>query len=130
MKGTSTKRCINPSCGLSFEIDNDIYRCSCGFLVDVIYSELPSKRLTEVFFDRRNHRENIYDESGVWRFRDLLNFSGIDTNSISDCAKTLVSLDGAEGRLSKPYTMTKVAEYALMPNSNFFLQPEGYNPSG
>ncbi len=130
MKGTSTKKCINPLCGLSFEIDNDIYRCSCGFLIDVIYSELPSKRLTEVFFARRNHRENIYDESGDWRFRDLLNFSGIDTNNISDCAKTLVSLDGAEGRLSKPYNMTKVAEYALMPNSNFFLQPEGYNPSG
>ena len=130
MKGTSTKKCINPSCGLSFDIDNDIYRCSCGFLVDVVYSEIPSKRLTEVFFARRNHGDNIYNESGVWRFRDLLNFSEIDTNNISDCAKTLVSLDGAEGRLSKPYNMTKVADYALMSNSSFFLQPEGYNPSG
>ncbi len=130
MKGSSIKKCINPSCGLSFDIDNDIYRCSCGFLVDVIYSKTPSKSLFEVFFARRNHGGNIYDESGVWRFRELINFLGIDTNNIGDCARTLVSLDGAEGRLSKPYNMTKVAEYAMISNNNFFLQPEGYNPSG
>jgi len=130
MKNASTKKCINPSCGLSFDIHNDIYQCACGFLLDVKYSERPSKNLSEVFFARRNHGGNIYDESGVWRFRDLLNFLGIDTNNIVDCSRTLVSLDGAEGKLSKPYNMTKVAEYAMMSSSNLFLQPEGYNPSG
>jgi threonine synthase len=42
----------------------------------------------------------------------------------------LVSLDGSEGRLSKPYKMSKVADYASMDHDSFFLQPEGYNPSG
>ena len=41
-----------------------------------------------------------------------------------------MSLDGSEGRLSKPYKMSKVAEYASMDHNSFFLQPEGYNPSG
>ena len=30
-----TKKCINRSCGLSYEINNDIYRCSCGSLLDI-----------------------------------------------------------------------------------------------
>ena len=48
----------------------------------------------------------------------------------NSCASVLVSLDGAEGRLSKPYKMTKAAEYADMDHDSLFLQPEGYNPSG
>src|SRR6478609_11254362 len=125
-----TKKCINRSCGLSYEINNDIYRCSCGSLLDIRYSETKPRTLIDVFFERRNHGRNIYNESGVWRFRDLINFLGIDTESFDECARTLVSLDGAEGRLSKPYKMSKVADYAMMNHDSFLLQPEGYNPSG
>jgi threonine synthase len=124
------KKCINPSCGLAYAIENGIYRCSCGSLLDILYKSSKPKSLIEVFYQRRNHGGNIYNESGVWRFRDLINFSGIDTEDFSDCAKVLVSLDGAEGRLSKPYTMSRVADYADMDHSSFLLQPEGYNPSG
>jgi len=130
MQGVATKRCINPSCGLSFDIENDIYKCSCGSLLDIIYSKVPSKNLVEVFYGRRNHGGNIFNESGVWRFRDLINFLGIDTENFDECARALVSLDGAEGRLSKPYKMSKVADYAMMNHDSFLLQPEGYNPSG
>ena len=124
------KKCINPSCGLSFEIENDFYKCSCGSLLDIIYSVAPSKNLIDVFYARRNHGGNIFNESGVWRFRDLINFLGINIESFDECARVLVSLDGAEGRLSKPYKMSKVADYAMMNHDNFLLQPEGYNPSG
>jgi threonine synthase len=124
------KKCINPSCGLAYTIENGIYRCSCGSLLDILYKGSKPKSLIEVFYQRRNHGGNIYNESGVWRFRDLINFSGIDTEDFSDCAKVLVSLDGAEGRLSRPYSMSKVADYADMYHSSFLLQPEGYNPSG
>jgi threonine synthase len=125
-----TKKCINRSCGLSYEINNDIYRCSCGSLLDIRYSETKPRTLIDVFFERRNHGRNIYNESGVWRFRDLINFLGIDTENFDECAKLLVSLDGAEGRLSRPYKMSKVADYANMDHDSFLLQPEGYNPSG
>ncbi len=124
------KKCINASCGLTYAIDNGIYRCSCGSLLDIIYKKSKPKSLIEVFYQRRNHGTNIYNESGVWRFRDLINFSGIDTEDFTACARVLVSLDGAEGRLSRPYRMSKVADYAGMDHDSFLLQPEGYNPSG
>src|SRR5919205_1437987 len=125
-----TKKCINRSCGLSYEINNDIYRCSCGSLLDIRYSETKPRTLIDVFFERRNHGRNIYNESGVWRFRDLINFAGIDTESFDECSRVLVSLDGSEGRLSRPYKMSKVADYVNMDHNCFLLQPEGYNPSG
>ena len=130
MDALIVKKCINPSCGLAHEINNDIYRCSCGSLLDIKYSKKQSRELVEKFYQRRDHGGNIYNESGVWRFRELINFAGIDTDDFEECARVLVSLDGSEGRLSKPYKMSKVAEYASMDHNSFFLQPEGYNPSG
>jgi len=125
------KKCINPACALSYSINNDIYRCSsCGYLLDIEYSEHPDKSLIETFFQRRNPNGNIFNESGVWRFRELINFVNIDTEDIDECSKYYVSLDGSEGRQSRPYKMSKVANYVNMPPDNLFLQPEGYNPSG
>ncbi len=124
------KKCINPSCGLTYSINNDIYRCSCGFLLDIEYCKTPDKSLIDTFFQRLNHGGNIFNESGVWRFRELINFIDIDTDDIHECSKYFVSLDGSEGRLSRPYKMSKVAKYVDMPVDNLLLQPEGYNPSG
>src|ERR687895_1360926 len=130
MDALTFKKCINPSCGLTHDINNDIYRCSCGSLLDIKYSGKQSRDLIEKFYHRRDHGGNIYNESGVWRFRELINFAGINTEDFEECARLLVSLDGSEGRLSKPYKMSKVAEYAGMDHNSLFLQPEGYNPSG
>jgi len=127
---SATKKCVNVSCGLEYDIYNDRYQCSCGWLLDIVYRNHPPSNLVTRFFERRNHGGNIYNESGVWRFRDLINFAGIDTEDFESCANVLVSLDGAEGRLSRPYKMSKVAEYADMNHDTLFLQPEGYNPSG
>jgi len=102
----------------------------CDYLLDVNYKETPSTNLKEVFYGRHNPQGSIYNESGVWRFRELLNFCEIDTEQIEQCSKFLVSLDGSEGRLSKPYHMTKVSNFVDINNENLMLQPEGYNPSG
>jgi threonine synthase len=130
MKTNAIKKCINPKCGKTFNIMNQAYSCSCNSLLDVIYLNKPEKKQIEVFYSRRNHGGNIYNESGVWRFRDLINFLGIDTENLDECAKILVSLDGAEGRLSKPYRMSRVADYVNLKQDSLLLQPEGYNPSG
>lgn len=130
MEFRAKKKCVNPSCGIEYSIDNDIYRCSCGFLLDIKYPNVPSRDLIEVFYQRRNFGGNIFNESGVWRYRELLNFIDIDTENVQECSKFLVSLDGSEGKSSRPYQMSKVAKYVNLPNSNLFLQPEGYNPSG
>ncbi len=130
MAESAIKKCINPDCGKAYGVANDTYRCTCGSLLDIKYEKKPSRDLIDVFYQRRNHGTNIYNESGVWRFRDLINFAGMDTEDFEECANVIVSLDGAEGRLSKPYKMSKAADYADMGHDNLFLQPEGYNPSG
>ncbi|HYY86900.1 MAG TPA: threonine synthase [Nitrososphaeraceae archaeon] len=124
------KKCINPSCNLTYEINNNTLVCKCGSFLDIIYQHNYSRDLVQVFYQRRNHGGNIYNESGVWRFRELINFAHLDTEDFHECSRVLVSLDGSEGRQSKPYKMKKVSEYSLMNNDSLLLQPEGYNPSG
>jgi threonine synthase len=124
------KKCINPSCGLTYEINNNTLVCKCGSFLDIIYQHNYSRELVQVFYQRRNHGGNIYNESGVWRFRELINFAHLDTEDFEKCSRVLVSLDGSEGRQSKPYKMKKVSEYSLIDNDCLLLQPEGYNPSG
>lgn len=124
------KKCINPSCNLTYEINNSTLVCKCGSFLDIVYQYNYSRELIHVFYQRRNHGGNIYNESGVWRFRELINFAHLDTEDLEKCSRVLVSLDGSEGRQSKPYKMKKVSEYALVDNDSLLLQPEGYNPSG
>ncbi|MDE1765465.1 MAG: pyridoxal-phosphate dependent enzyme [Thaumarchaeota archaeon] len=128
MQSGAFQKCIDPTCGLEYPITDIRIECEHGHLLDVKYKNKPNPSLKEIFYKRRNHANNIFNESGVWRFRELLNFCQIDTENIDECSKYLVSLDGAEGRLSKPYHMSKVSDYVGV--QNMWLQPEGYNPSG
>ena len=130
MQGDAYLKCIDPQCGIEYPIESKNVQCEKGHLLDVKYKHTPSESLKEVFYKRRNSQGNIFNESGVWRFRELLNFCQIDTENIEECSKYLVSLDGAEGRLSKPYHMAKASEFVGISNDNLWLQPEGYNPSG
>lgn len=130
MQENAYLKCIDPQCGLEYAIKSSILECSKGHLLDVKYRKNPSRALKELFYSRRNPQGSIFNESGVWRFRELLNFCQIDTGNLEECSQYLVSLDGAEGRQSKPYHMSKVADFVEIPNNNLLLQPEGYNPSG
>lgn len=130
MKDNAYLKCIDPSCGLEYPINSKNIECERGHLLDVKYKNKPSQELKELFYTRRNSQGNIFNESGVWRFRELLNFCQVDTGNKEECSKYLVSLDGAEGRQSKPYQMSKVADFIGINHSGLWLQPEGYNPSG
>jgi threonine synthase len=130
MQGDAYLKCIEPKCGLEYPIESTNVQCVKGHLLDVKYKNKPQVDLKEVFYSRRNPQGSIFNESGVWRFRELLNFCQIDTENLEECSKYLVSLDGAEGRQSKPYQMSKVAGFIGISNNNLWLQPEGYNPSG
>ncbi|MFQ5497809.1 MAG: threonine synthase [Nitrosopumilus sp.] len=130
MQGDAYLKCINPQCGLEYTIESTNVQCEKGHLLDVKYKNKPPTSLKEIFYKRRNSEGSIFNESGVWRFRELLNFCQIDTENIEECSKYLVSLDGAEGRQSKPYQMSKAAEFIETSTENLWLQPEGYNPSG
>lgn len=130
MQGAAYLKCVDPACGAEYPIESTNVQCGKGHLLDVKYGDAPPESLKEEFYHRRDTRGNIFNESGVWRFRELLNFCQIDTDDDAECARRLVSLDGAEGRQSKPYHMSKAAEFAGMGNAQLWLQPEGYNPSG
>ena len=123
-------KCVNQKCGKEYPILSTDFKCSCGNLLDAKYKNSPSTNLKEVFYKRRNPEGSIFNESGVWRFRELLNFCEIDTEDLEQCSKNLVSLDGSEGRQSKPYHMSNVASFVGIDNERLMLQPEGYNPSG
>lgn len=128
--GGAHLKCIHPDCGLQYEIKSTMFRCKHGHATDVTYEEMPSTSLKDKFYKRRDHHGNIFNESGVWRFRELINFCQVDTDDVDSCAERLVSLDGSEGRQSKPYHMKRAAEFAGMDIDSLWLQPEGYNPSG
>ena len=130
MQKNAYLKCIDEHCGLEYSILSTRIECEKGHLLDVKYKQKPSESLKERFLSRRNPEGSIFNESGVWRFRELLNFCQIDTESIEDCASSLVSLDGAEGRQSKPYHMSRVADFVNLSVEGLWLQPEGYNPSG
>ena len=129
MKTESWLQCIVPSCAKKYSITERRTACDCGELLDVRYNGDFPKSLQETFCERLNHRQHIFNESGVWRYRELLNFAGVDTENLDDCSKKLVSLDGAEGR-TKPFHLTRVAEYVGVKTGNFWLQFEGDNPTG
>jgi threonine synthase len=129
MKPQSWQQCINPRCGKKYSITERRTTCDCGELLDVRYNGDFPKNLQETFGERRNHRQNIFDESGVWRFRELINFVGVDTENPDSYSQKLVSLDGAEGR-TKPFHLTRVADYVGVKPENFWLQFEGDNPTG
>jgi len=129
MKTESWLQCIVPSCGKKYSITERRTTCDCGELLDVRYNGVFPKSLQETFCERLNHKQNIFNESGVWRYRELLNFAGVDTENYSDYSEKLVSLDGAEGR-TKPFHLTRVADYVGVKTGNFWLQFEGGNPTG
>lgn len=130
MQDKAYLKCIDSQCGLEYPVTSTNVECERGHLLDVRYRDAQPDSLKELFYGRRNPQGSIFNESGVWRFRELLNFCQIDTEDVDECSRHLVSLDGAEGRQSKPYQMTRVAGFVGMPGSNLWLQPEGYNPSG
>ena len=130
MQNQANLKCIIPKCGKEYPISSTKIKCECGNLLDVNYKYNLSTNLKEIFYERRNPQGSIFNESGVWRFRELLNFCEIDMEDLEQCSKNLVSLDGAEGRQSKPYHMSKVANFIGIKNEGLMLQPEGYNPSG
>jgi threonine synthase len=125
----SWQQCIVPSCGKKYSVKERRTRCDCGELLDVQYKGDFPTNLQETFGERRNHKQNIFDESGVWRYRELINFAGTDTENYDDYSQKLVSLDGAEGK-TKPFHLTKVAHYVGVRPENFWLQFEGDNPTG
>ncbi|MEK6677543.1 MAG: threonine synthase [Planctomycetota bacterium] len=117
---------MNVGCRATYELDEAILSCpSCGELLDIRYDwsglEIPpslsffSSRVQS--FDRQTVTARL-NNSGVWRYRELLPFAREDD---------LITL--GEGRTHLQQADNLAAQIGQRPGC-LFLQYEGFNPSG
>jgi threonine synthase len=115
------QKCINPACGAEFDCGQSMFKCpQCGDLLDIQYDwdevAVPDKLST--FGRRWAKRDKPLDFSGVWRFRELLNFCP-DKNKVTiGEGQTILQQNRA------------IAEHLGMKPDCLFLEYEGLNPSG
>lgn len=115
------QKCINPDCAAQFDCAQHLFECpQCGELLDTQYDwdkvSVPDK-LSD-FATRWADRGNRLDFSGVWRFRELLDFCSDKYKVTIGEGQTILQQNDA------------VAKYADMRPGRLYLQYEGLNPSG
>lgn len=118
---TAYQQCIHPDCAATFDCTEVLFKCPrCGDLLDVCYDwnkvALP-KKLSD-FSARWANRNDRLDFSGVWRFRELLDFC-------PDRCK--VSIGEGQTLLQQACGL---AAHLGMDARCLYLQYEGMNPSG
>jgi len=121
MADAAFQRCINPACGAEFDCGQAIFKCPrCGDLLDAQYDwdrvAVPG-RLSD-FGRRWATRDNRLDLSGVWRFRELLDFCPDEQKVTIGEGQTILQQNCA------------IAEHLGMKPDALHLQYEGLNPSG
>ncbi|MCK5174401.1 MAG: threonine synthase [Planctomycetes bacterium] len=115
------QKCINPACGAEFDCGQTLFKCpDCGELLDVVYNwdKIDVPDTLSGFGRRWASRDNRLDFSGVWRFRELLNFC-------PDQSK--VSIGEGQTILQQNDDLGKALGMA---DGSLYLQYEGLNPSG
>jgi threonine synthase len=121
LRDVALQKCINPECGAEFDCGESIFKCpKCGDLLDIQYNwdkiRVP-KKLSD-FRRRWSRRDKPLDFSGVWRFRELLNF----------CPdKHKVTIGEGQTVLQQNRDIARQLE---MKEDCLYLQYEGLNPSG
>jgi threonine synthase len=125
MSELAYQQCISPDCGKRYGVDDVLFSCAkCSGLLDVRYDwsrvQVPKSMS---FFESRwvtpgRSANALADFSGVWRFRELLPFSGVnDLVTIGEGRTLLQQADELAGQLG-------------MKPGRLFMQYEGFNPSG
>lgn len=115
------QKCINPDCGAEFECSESFFKCpKCGDLLDIKYNwdKINVPRKLSDFAKRWATRNNRLDFSGVWRFRELLNFCPDEFKVSIGEGQTLLQQNDM------------LAEFIGMEKGALHLQYEGLNPSG
>jgi threonine synthase len=114
---TARLECI--LCHQHYSLDQQFYECRyCGGLLDVTYSfgDIDPRALKIGFMNRRLSPA-LQDQSGVWRFRELLPF-------IADCG-SVVSLREGNTPL---YDLPRLAQQTAL--GRFSAKHQGMNPTG
>jgi len=111
--------CFNPTCRARYPITQVIYNCpACAGLLEVIYSgaALDVPTLKQVWRNRR--RDNCpIDQSGVWRYRELIPF-------LDDPRHIVTLREGNTPLLDAP----RAASYGSL--DKLVFKHKGFNPTG
>jgi threonine synthase len=112
-------QCIEPACERRYALNAKGHQCAaCGGLLDVQYdfSETDAHSLRELW-QRRKASTAVIDQSGVWRFRELLPFvpAGGDVVSLSEGRTPLIEV-------------TRTGEW--VGGARIAVKHQGNNPTG
>jgi threonine synthase len=115
------QKCINPDCAAEFDCGESFFKCpKCGDLLDIKYNwdKINVPRKLSDFAKRWARRNDRLDFSGVWRFRELLDFCPDEFKVSIGEGQTLLQQNDM------------LAEFIGMEKGTLHLQYEGLNPSG
>ena len=109
--------CFNPDCGKQYGLDEVVYQCTCGGLLEVRYDfePLDPSGFEDVWQARRQSREPL-DVSGVWRYREMLPF-------LDEPSHVVTLQEGNTPLFDAP----RAAAYAGLDFIQF--KHQGYNPT-
>jgi threonine synthase len=111
--------CFDKNCGATFRITDVIYNCPrCGGLLEVIYGDPPGdvENLKRIWRQRRTENNQL-DQSGVWRYRELIAF-------LDDYSQVVSLREGNTPLLEAP----RAAQYGGLDRLRF--KHQGFNPTG
>jgi threonine synthase len=112
-------KCFERSCGARYAITEVLYNCpKCGGLLEVTYAppaQSPAE-LRKLFRERRMNNSSL-DQSGVWRYRELLPF-------LDDYTSVVTLREGNTPLLHSAFA----AEYGGLDHITF--KHQGFNPTG
>jgi len=111
--------CFEQKCRARFAIGEAIYNCpNCGALLEVWFTEaaLDPAALKATWRQRRTSNQPL-DQSGVWRYRELLPFDGAHQQAVT-------LREGNTPLLDAP----RAAEYGGLDRLTF--KHQGFNPTG
>jgi threonine synthase len=112
--------CFTPACRAKYLLTDVLYQCpQCGGLLEVEYSwsEANPSSWKQLWRERRTDNAPL-NQSGVWRYREMLPFAGAETNDIVTLREGHTPL--LKGRLA--------ADYAGLQELTF--KHQGFNPTG
>ena len=111
--------CFEERCRARFPIDEVIYNCPrCGGLLEAVYNGAPqpAAELRALWLARRTSNAPL-DQSGVWRFREIIPF-------LPDTRGVVTLREGDTPLLDAP----RAAQYGGLDRLAF--KHQGYNPTG
>src|SRR5262245_46435440 len=111
--------CFEPSCRTQFSLTEIIYNCpKCGGLLEVAYPRpaQPADQLKQIWRERRMSNAPL-DQSGVWRYRELIPF-------LDDYSRVVSLREGCTPLLDAP----RAASYGGLDRLTF--KHQGFNPTG